>query len=158
MKYDPSKVPPEIGYYLAGFADGEGSFNFSFRRRNDYKSGWKISACFNVSNKDKLILTIFQRYFECGTLRSRPDDVWYYEVNDMQLLLDHVIPFFQRFGFLSAKKKNDFAKFCQIIDILIRNNPRTKECVEEILHLRNQMNGGGKRKFSDEIILSELAG
>ena len=24
-------VPPEIGYYLAGFTDGEGSFNISFR-------------------------------------------------------------------------------------------------------------------------------
>ncbi len=36
----------ETGYYLAGFADGEGSFNVSFRHRQDYKSPWKISLCF----------------------------------------------------------------------------------------------------------------
>jgi hypothetical protein len=32
-----SKIPPHIGYYLAGFVDGEGSFHVSFRPRDDYK-------------------------------------------------------------------------------------------------------------------------
>ncbi len=45
-------IPPAIGYYLAGFADGEGSFNITFRPRNDYKLPWKVSACFNISQKD----------------------------------------------------------------------------------------------------------
>jgi hypothetical protein len=43
------EIPPDIGYYLAGFTDGEGSFNVSFRPRSDYKSPWKISLCFNIS-------------------------------------------------------------------------------------------------------------
>ena len=29
------EIPPNIGYYLAGFTDGEGSFNVSFRPRDD---------------------------------------------------------------------------------------------------------------------------
>ena len=156
MKYNPNKVPERIGYYLAGFTDGEGSFNFSFRRRSDYKSGWKISAAFNVSNKDKVILTIFKRYLQCGTLRSRPDGVWYYEVNNLNAIISNVVPFFKRFSFLSAKKKNDFSKFLQILDILTGTDPRSRKNVIKILALRNQMNHGGKRKFSDELILSEL--
>jgi len=31
------KVPQEKGWYLAGFVDGEGSFNVSLRKRNDYR-------------------------------------------------------------------------------------------------------------------------
>ena len=157
MKYDPKKVPLRIGYYLAGFTDGEGSFNVSFRKRSDYKSGWKISACFNVSNKDKVILTVFKRYLKCGTLRSRPDGVWYYEVNNMNVIINHVVPFFKQFSFLSAKKKNDFSKFIQILDILSSQDSRSKKNVKRIMLLRNSMNGGGKRKFSDEEILANLS-
>lgn len=156
MIYNPKKVPPHIGFYLAGFTDGEGSFNVSFLRSNDYTCGWKISACFNVSNKDKVILTIFKKYLECGTIRSRPDGVWYYEVNDLDMILNHVVPFFKNFGFLSAKKKNDFSKFCKILEILTADTPYLRENVKKILALRNQMNGGCKRKFSDEEILADF--
>jgi hypothetical protein len=36
-KINFSKITPQIGYYLAGFTDGEGSFHVSFRPRDDYK-------------------------------------------------------------------------------------------------------------------------
>jgi hypothetical protein len=157
MSFDPNKVPPHIGYYLAGFTDGEGSFNISFRPRSDYTSGWKISPCFNVSNKDKVILTVFKQYLQCGTLRARPDGVWYYEVNNIQMIIDHVVPFFKRFAFLSSKKKNDFSKFQQILDIILTEKPVSKGNIEKIITLRNLMNGGGKRKYSDEEIRARLS-
>ena len=89
-------VPNEIGYYLAGFADGEGSFNLSFRKRKDYKNTWKISLCFNVSKKYKVILSLFKKHLGCGTLRQRKDGVWYYEVNNFTSIQDSVIPFFKK--------------------------------------------------------------
>ncbi len=154
--YNPLNVPSEIGYYLAGFTDGEGSFNFSFRRRSDYTNGWKVSACFNVSNKDLAILSLFKKYLECGTLRSRPDGVWYYEVNNLSDLIHHIVPFFNRYGFLSDKKRNDFSKFRQILTILLNEQSKSEEDIKTILDLRNQMNHGGKRKFSDKEILTTL--
>ena len=30
-----NKIPDELGYYLAGFVDGEGSFNVSLRQKSD---------------------------------------------------------------------------------------------------------------------------
>lgn len=75
-------IPKELGNYLAGFADGEGSFNVSFRKRNDYKLPWKISLCFNISQKEFEILKLFQTTIGCGSMRDRPDGVWYYEVNN----------------------------------------------------------------------------
>ena len=148
-----SSTPPHIGYYLAGFADGEGSFNFSFRPRPDYRMPWKVSACFNVSQKDKVILALFKRHLRCGTLRARPDGIWYFEVNNLNAIRENVIPFFRRFGFLSAKKKRDFQIFQQVISLIEKGEHLTKAGIATILRLRNEMNDGGKRKFSDDEIL-----
>jgi hypothetical protein len=149
-------VPLHIGYYLAGFADGEGSFNFSFRPRSDYRIPWRVSACFNISQKDKVILALFKRHLGCGTLRARPDGVWYYEVNNLNAIQENVIPFFRRFGFLSAKKKKDFQIFRQIVSMMNNDGHLTKEGIAEILRLRNAMNDGGKRKYSDGEILKSF--
>jgi len=158
MPLDVEQIPPYIGYYLAGFADGEGSFNVSFRRRPDYKMPWKISLCFNVSNRDKVILNLFKKYIKCGTLRQRKDGVWYYEVNSLKAIVENVIPFFERFCFLSASKKDSFAKFKKIAEIIQEGRHTTEEGIQEILCLRKDMNrgGAGKRKYSDEEILKEF--
>ena len=149
-------VPPHIGYYFAGFADGEGSFNISFRRRDDYSTGWKISACFNVSQKERVILALFKRYLKCGTLRVRDDGVWYFEVNNMNALVSNVIPFFNKYHFLSAKKKKDFSKFKQIVNLMQNEECNSTERIIEILKLRSDMNGGGKRKYSEKEIIESL--
>ena len=70
---DVSRVPQRIGHYLAGFTDGEGSFNVSFRRRGDYAMPWRVSLCFNVSQRDQAILRVFKEKLKCGTMRSRAD-------------------------------------------------------------------------------------
>ena len=153
-----NKVPDRIGYYLAGFSDGEGSFNLSFRKRKDYSQPWKISLCFNVSQRDKVVLTLFKKHLKCGTLRQRKDGVWYYEVNNFRAIRESVIPFFNRFGFLSAKKKRDFAKFKQLALLIEGGNHLNEEGIQRILEIRRQMNDGGvgRRKYSDSEILQEF--
>ena len=151
-----SEMNPEIGYYLAGFADGEGSFNISFRRRQDYKLPWKISLCFNISQKDKVILALFKHHLGCGTLRSRPDGVWYYEVNNFNAIREKVIPFFKKYHFLSAKKKRDFAIFCRLAEMIKNGKHLHLDGVKEILEIRREMNDGGKRKFTEMEILQSF--
>ena len=92
----------------------------------------------------------------CGTLRSRPDGVWYFEVNNLRAIQENVIPFFKRFGFLSAKKKRDFRIFQQIVAMMGDEDHLTKEGISDILKLRNEMNDGGKRKYADEEILKSF--
>ena len=158
MAIDVKRVPERIGYYLAGFADGEGSFNVSFRKRKDYAMPWKVSLCFNVSQRDKVILALFKRHLKCGTLRGRKDGVWYFEVNNLNAIEDNVIPFFNRFGFLSAKKKRDFSKFKQLAKIIKEGNHLNKTGIQSILDIRKEMNDGGvgKRKYSDKEILEHF--
>jgi LAGLIDADG endonuclease len=151
-----ARVTPEVGYYLAGFTDGEGSFNISFRPRPDYVVPWKVTVSFNVSQKDRVILALFKRYLGCGTLRGRPDGVWYYEVTNLNAVVENVIPFFERFPFLSAKKKRDFAKFKQIVALMRRGAHLTNDGIREILEIRNEMNDGGKRRYAHQDILASL--
>lgn len=153
---NPKQVPRDIGFYLAGFADGEGSFNVVFRRRKDYSMPWKISLCFNVSQKDKVILALFKRHLACGTLRSRADGVWYYEVSNFRAITENVIPFFNHYRFLSAKKKRDFAKFKQIAAAIAEGKHLHESGIREILEIRRLMNDGGKRKYSDDEVLGHF--
>ena len=151
-----AKVPSDIGYYLAGFTDGEGSFNVSFRPRRDYPVSWKVSVSFNVSQKDRVILALFKTHLGCGTLRGRPDGVWYYEVTNLNAVIENVIPFFERFPFLSAKKKRDFAKFKQIVALIKEGAHLTSNGIRQILKIREDMNDGGKRRHSHVDILASL--
>ena len=149
-------VPERIGYYLAGFADGEGSFNISFRPRADYSVPWKVSLCFNISQKDRVILALFKRYLGCGTIRGRPDGVWYFEVNNLNAIVEKIIPFFKKYRFLSAKKKRDFSKFCQLTALLRRNAHLTEPGIREVLEIRREMNDGGNRRYTDAVVLARF--
>ena len=151
-----AKVPLDIGYYLAGFTDGEGSFNVSFRPRADYPIPWKVSVSFNVSQKDRVILVLLKTRLGCGTLRGRPDGVWYFEVTNLNAILENVIPFFERFPFLSAKKKRDFAKFKQIVSLMKSGAHLTANGIKQILEIREDMNDGGKRRHAHVDILASL--
>jgi len=156
---NPKQIPSDLGNYLAGFTDGEGNFNVSFRKcnsiqREDFKIPWKISLCFNISQKDPVILSQFKKHLKCGTIRKRKHDgVYYYEVNNFSAIQTNVIPFFHRFGFLSAKKKRDFSKFQKIAKLIENKDHLTVDGIKEILKIRKEMNDGGKRKYSDEEIL-----
>src|SRR5262249_23251692 len=151
-----NEIPREIGWCLAGFADGEGSFNVSFRPREDYTLPWKVSLCFNISQRDPVVLTLYKRHLQCGTIRQRQDDVWYYEVNNLTPILENVIPFFNMFHFLSAKKKRDFAKFKALAELMKHGKHRSREGIEQILAIRSGMNDRERRKYSDEIVLARF--
>lgn len=146
-------IPLQKAYYITGFADGEGSFNTSFRLREDYLIGWKITSVFNISQKERDILAIIKNHLKCGTIRPRNDGVWVYEVETRQAVLHNIIPFFERFPFLSSKKKRDFVRFKKIINILERHKSTTLVDIQEILSLLGEVQSQACRKYTNEEIL-----
>lgn len=150
-------IKSSVGHYLSGFADGEGSFNIFFRKRDDYKIGWRVSACFNVSQNERVILALFKRHLRCGTIRRRTDGIHYYEVNNLKAIIENVIPFFNRFRFLSQKKRLNFAKFKKIVILIKDENAHlSTDGIKEILSIRKKMNDGEKRRYSDNHILQDI--
>jgi hypothetical protein len=150
----PPESPEALGYYFAGFVDGEGSFNLSFRKRRDYKLPWKISLCLNVSQKDQVILERLKGILQCGTIRYKSDGVWFFEVNNLTSILERVIPFFERYPFLSAKKQRDFAIFKQMAQMMSQGSHLHKDGIIQLLAIRREMNDGGKRKYEELEILA----
>ena len=112
-----------------------------------------MSLCLNVSQKDRVILTELQRHLGCGTIRYKGDGVWMFEVNNLNAIRQHVIPFFERFAFLSAKKKRDFSIFRHMAEKMEQGSHLSKEGIIDLLTLRREMNDGGKRKYTEEQIL-----
>ena len=151
-------IPNDEGNFIAGFTDGEGSFNVSIKKRLDYKESWKLTASFNISQKDRVILAWVKHILGCGTLRERKDGVVYYEVTNIASLHDVIVPFFRKFGFRSAYKKNNFRIFSEIVLMMHKGEHLTKEGFQKILELRENLNPGigRKRKYTlQDVITSE---
>ena len=131
-------IPIEIAYYIAGFADGEKGFNLSFRKRDNLLLGWQTKTVSNISQKERTVLALIKHHLGCGTIRSRKDNVWVYQVDNIKGIKEIVIPFFNRFGFLSERKRKDFARFKRIVEV---KKERTLTCngLESVLQLLTQV-------------------
>ena len=143
-------IPPQIGHYLSGFADGEGSFNVSLRKRNDHTMKWQVILTFNISQKERTILALFKKHLGCGRLQTRPDGISYYLVSNPLSITEKVIPFFKRFPFLSQTKKKNFSIFQKITNLVQEKQHLNSDGLEKIIQLREQLNPGrGRtRKYS----------
>src|SRR3989344_4582731 len=133
-------IPAELGHYLAGFADGEGSFNVSvIRRQSDYQKGWKIVASFNISQRDSQIPQLFQQTLGCGTIRYRKDGVCYFEVRRLTDLNTIVRQFFVRFPLLSRRQAQRLKSLLEVVTIMAAKQHRSSEGIEQILSIRESM-------------------
>ena len=143
-------VPVNIGYYLSGFVDGEGSFNVSLRKRDDHTMKWQVVLTFNVSQKERVILSFLKRYLGCGRLQARRDGISYYVVSNPTSIIERVIPFFKRFPFLSQTKRKNFSIFQRIVKMVYEKQHLTSDGLKKIIELREELNlgHGRKRKYS----------
>ena len=58
----------KYGYYIAGFTDGEGSFNASLIKRKDYAEKWKIVASMNYLGAEPTRYQVEDYYNEKPTV------------------------------------------------------------------------------------------
>src|SRR3989338_1221480 len=141
-------VSSELGHYLAGFADGEGSFNVSvIKRQSDYQNGWKIVASFNISQRDSTIHLLFQQTLGCGTIRFRKDGVCYFEVRRLSDLNTYVREFFARFPLRSARQAKRLEQLLSVVAIMAAKAHYSSEGIEQILNIRELMISNRKRKY-----------
>lgn len=146
-------IPIGIGSFLAGFALGEASFMIVCRPRGGESKNWRISAAFNVSQKDRAPLDLFRETLGCGTMRRAGNGGWYWEVNSLSDISAIIVPFFRRFPLVGSKAE-DFDRFASIVSILGKGSPSHPELIT-VLALREEMNGGGKRRYSMDRILRD---
>lgn len=149
------RIPSDLGHYIAGFVDGEGSFNVPFRRERDRALPWRVSLSFNVSQIGPEAPSLLQQVFDAGTVRGRGDGVFYFEVTRPTELEARVFPFFDRYP-LRGPKARDLAIFREITRLVRSGRHLSPSGIEHILSLRSPMNRGGKRRRCDVEILAAL--
>ena len=152
-------IPANVGNYFSGFFDGEGSFNVSLRKRDDHLLGWQVILTLNVAQRDNTVLALMKRHMGCGRLQEREDGVWYYVVQNPTSIQERIIPFFEKFPFLSSVKKKNFSIFTQIAKIVSKKDHLSNEGMLKVIELREKLNEGKgrKRKYNLEDYKNSLS-
>jgi len=148
-------LPGDLGNWVAGFVDGEGSFNVPIRRLRSGAMPFRISLSFNVSQLGAEEPLLLQSVFGVGTVRGRGDGVYYFEVTTVGGLVERVFPFFERFP-LRGAKRHDLERFRLVTALIQSGRHLTPAGFEEILGVRAPMNRGGKRRRSDEELIAAI--
>ena len=149
----------QLGNYISGFVDGEGSINVSLRKNPTYKIGWQVVLSFNVSQRDPTVLYIMKGILRCGIIKKRKrDNLYSYDVTKPKDIITCVLPYFDKFFFLSESKKRNYKIFSDIARIA-NLKPLSYENFIQILDLREILNEGKgrKRKYNKEDIIAKVS-
>src|SRR5579872_1740531 len=104
------RITSDLGHWVAGFVDGEGSFNIPIRREWDRGLPWRVGLPFNVSQIGEGAPRLLRAVFGVGTVRGRSDGVFSFEVTTPTALEERVFPFFAAYP-LRTSKAEDLAVF-----------------------------------------------
>jgi len=114
---------------------------------------FRISAAFNVSQRDRAPLDLFRETLECGTLRQAGNGVWYWEVNRLSDISGGSCRFVDRFPIV-GQKAEDYRLWRSAVGLLCAGRLSDHDYAK-VLALRERMNRGGKRRYRMHGILRD---
>lgn len=162
MSADNQQERPDVclGYYIAGFVDGEGSFHVAVQKSKNVRLGIQVIPEFHVSQNANRTFTLetIKKMLGCGYIkpnhRARINDRSnVLVVRNHNDLARKVVPFFKRYSILSSKKY-DFEKFEKIVLMIENKCHLQRNGLRKILKIAFSMNENGKYrkiKYSDII-------
>ena len=151
-----------LDWWIVGFVDGEGTFSVSFNRNKTTKFGYQIFPEFVITQGEKSLncLKIIQKRFNCGKIYinrrhdNHNENLYRFAVRSFQELNTKIIPFFQ-LNQLKTAKKDDFKKFCQIMEIMEKKQHLEKYGRNRIKRICETMNRCQSRILRDYTSNSE---
>ena len=133
--------------WLVGFVDGEGCFSCPIVRNASMSLGWQVQPAFTVvqgaSSRD--VLEEMVEFFGCGRVSvnrrhdNHREDLCRFSVSRFGDLRDTIVPFFQENPLRTAKRDN-FAKFAEVIELMDRRRHLTVPGLIEIAGIVQTMN------------------
>jgi hypothetical protein len=148
----------QLGMYLSGYTDGEGSFHVSIYQRTTLKIGWEARPSFSVCQKKGKteVLELMLEYFHCGSIRNCvTDNVDHYEVRKIDDLLCKIIPHFEKYPLLSSRR-NNIPLFKTICALIKEKHHLSSDGLKEILLLTQRMEVSMRRKHTIQEIVDQL--
>lgn len=133
--------------WLVGFVDGEGCFSCPIFRNGSMTLGWQVQPSFTVvqgeSSRD--VLEDMVVFFGCGKVYvnrrhdNHREDLYRYHVSRFGDLREVIVPFFETNSLRTAKRDN-FAKFAEIIELIGLRRHLTVPGLVEIAEIAQTMN------------------
>lgn len=150
--------------WLAGFIEGEGTFNVAFKLSNQSKLGFYPSPMFSVSQHflGKQILEMCKEVFGGigGKVMFKPGSktVMIYNVVGIDDLLNVVIPFLLQYNRLSARK-TELDTFIEVCRMMKQRKHLTVDGLRFIVDLvfSTPLKKGGKRHYTHGELMDILA-
>ena len=136
--------------WIVGFVDGEGCFHVGINSHPEMTAGFQVLPEFTVvqHERDVQVLQALKAYFGCGVVRRNNGDRMAYRVRGHEHLLKNIVPFFEK-HLLKSRKRVDFIKFREIVNLMSRGDHLTREGVEKIRAIAEEMNRKGLKIKSD---------
>jgi len=134
-EFIPSDLPLN-GHLISGFVTADGSFSFSMKRRN-YKI--YFSPDFRVVQHSRSLSALERIQIVLGGSIKPLQDNFVLRINNTQLFIDKIIPFFLQYP-LHGTKLSDVNSFCAVIIIIQSGRHLTNEGVDEIRTILSSMN------------------
>ena len=136
--------------WIVGFVDGEGCFHVGVNSHPEMTTGVQVLPEFTVvqHERDIQVLHALKSFFGCGVVRKNNGDRMAYRVRGHEHLSKNIVPFFEKHP-LKTRKQVDFLKFRDIVNLMNRGEHLTRDGVDRIRSIADQMNRKGLMIKSD---------
>ena len=150
-----------IAWWLVGFVDGEGTFSVNLFRNKTSKLGWQCFPEFVITQGRSSIQSLddAKSILGCGRIYINKRNANHREhlakfcVRNRSDLKNIVVPFFRRYP-LRTKKRSDFDKFSNILDLMDDRehlNPSGLKKIAQIIQTMNTAKESMYLKSSEAI-------
>lgn len=137
-------------HYISGFVDGEGTFHIAIQKTNNVRVGYQLIPEFRISQRNDraLLLIKIKQVLQCGYIKQNHaknprDKNLVYTVRNKVDLHEKIIPFFRNYP-LRSEKHNDYLKFSQIVEAMLRGEHLLCHGLVTLLRIAFSMNREGK--------------
>jgi len=138
----PSYLPLSLDF-VTGLIDGDGSFNVSFQLK-PYR---RVRANFTVVQETacKELLNELKNYFGCGNVYDLPSAASRYQVENVDLILNNIVPKLNGVTFNTLKYMH-YEVLVKVCNIIKTNGYKSDDSFKEIIELAYDSNLSGKRR------------
>jgi len=137
--------------WIVGFVDGEGCFHVGVNSHPEMTTGFQVLPEFTVvqHERDVQVLHALKSFFGCGVVRTNNGDRMAYRVRGHEHLSKNIVSFFEKHS-LKTRKQVDFLKFRDVVNLMNRGEHLTRDGVDRIRSIAEQMNRKGLMIKSDQ--------
>jgi len=136
----PNNLNP---FWVSGFVSGDGGFSIIIRPSESYILKQQVSCRLHITQhiRDIELMNLFSKFFNCGSVyvRLNSSQRCDFVVQDINLLLNKIIPHFDLYPILNLKYK-DYICFKKVLDIIKSKQHLTPEGLDKIKTLNLEMN------------------